>query len=280
MSRHGVMLCQPFSRSRLAQWLESDTVAFAQPKFNGVRMRWTGARLLTSEGNDVVSLPHIKDLLLGHFHGLPLDGEAYCHGMSLQEIRARTARTKNIHPDFRSISYHIFDIPAPVSQYKRLEALSSKRPKIGHIEDIWWAPTVKVKDQDEVDKFLEEQVERGFEGIVLRKVDGLYTPLDINETAKKPIWMMKWKPVSHDIYEIVEVLEGTGKYKGSMGALIVRDKEGNTFHVGSFAIDDSERLRLWRTRLTLPGKRAKIRYFDLSESGKPPSSTFEVTVET
>ena len=91
--------------------------------------------------------------------------------------------------------------------------------------------------------------------------------------------MMKWKPNKTDTYVIVQAFEGQGKFEGTLGSLLVEGSEGTRFLVGSFKITDGERAYLWSIRDQLPGKRATIRYTELSSRGKPPSSVFITLVE-
>lgn len=268
--RTGVMLAYPFSRKRLEGWLKKDSV-IVQPKLNGCRAKWDGHSLFTSEANIITSVPHIVEELLFKAEGQPLDGELYVHGMSLQGIRSIVSRTTNRHVQYKQMQYHAFDTPeSSVTQFERIQKVGLLRL---HSSDyLKMVPTVTIGRYEDISTHLYYYVANGYEGIVLRKRDNLYV-------EKRSTNMMKWKPRHRDTYEVVSVHEGAGKYMKTLGSLTVKDSDGRSFNVGSFAIDDNARDALWGRRHELIGKMVQIRYAELTEYGVPPSSIFEVVVE-
>lgn len=267
--RQGIMLAYPFTETRMDKWLREGKPLIVQPKYNGTRLMWTGTHLKSSEGNEVKCLPHILEECKEKFANRPLDGEAYCHGMSLQNIRAITGRSKNLHENYLDIDFVVFDKPIPkVPQATRIASLLSEE----ETDYIKIAPSVLVRTVKAATGFLQEVVDSGYEGVVIRRYNGLWAP-------KRSVDMVKWKPKRKDAYRLVEMVEGTGKYEGTLGAFIVEDPEGHRFHVGSFAITDIERDRLWRNSGDLLGRWVVVRYFELTDSNIPPSGVFECFVE-
>jgi DNA ligase-1 len=61
--------------------------------------------------------------------------------------------------------------------------------------------------------------------------------------------------------EIVGFEEGEGRLVGTLGAILVRYKNGNTVKVGS-GFSDRLRAELWRARGDFLGKIAEIQYFE------------------
>ena len=57
--RHGIMLAYPLNENKLHKWTHNGKKVFVQPKFNGVRAWFNGKDLISSEGNVIVSVPHI-----------------------------------------------------------------------------------------------------------------------------------------------------------------------------------------------------------------------------
>ena len=108
----GIMKCVPFEEKRLAKW---EPPYICQPKYDGVRCRAvpvpSGYMLLSSEENVIFSVPHINKVL-DKLKGtrLELDGELYLHGMSFEEIVSITSRTVNLHPNYKRMNFHIFDV--------------------------------------------------------------------------------------------------------------------------------------------------------------------------
>ena len=75
------------------------------------------------------------------------------------------------------------------------------------------------------------------------------------------------------------MIEGKGKYAGTLGAMRVKGSNGQEFNVGSFAVTDAERRSLWICREELSGRAwVMIRYFELTEKNIPPSGVFKCIV--
>ena len=123
----GVMLAKPLEARILERW--NTDYYIIQPKLNGLRCRVAfssngdAVTLYSSQGNIQSSVPHINAMLATRadvLNGQMLDGELYCHEMPLQDISSIVRRTRNLHPDFPRIEYHIFDVINSDPQYKRI----------------------------------------------------------------------------------------------------------------------------------------------------------------
>ena len=270
-ARTGIMLASPYSQRKLEKWITPDLpFVFGQRKLNGERLIWRNGRLLSSEGNLVTGIHHIVAALTEHFSSWHLDGEAYCHGMSRQIIHSIVSRELSKHPRMEEIKFHIFDTPTSDAQFKRLAWLMKNKEKIEAASpNLLVEETFRITSHAMAFDAVNQFVNDGYEGLIIRHPLGVYAPLS-------RAVMMKWKPKEEDVYEIVEALESdpAGKYKGSLGSFIVRDKEGRIFHVGSLKVTDRERARLWSIRNRLPGEKCKVRYVELTDAGIPPSSVY------
>jgi len=264
------MLCYPFEEKRLVKWLAEDGYAIVQPKLNGVRAWWDGERLWSSEMHIISSVPHINKAL--RHVKTKLDGELYIHGESLQKIRSITGRTVNLHPEHSKVRFYAFDIKHPlVQQSVRIEELSNTLASDPRLYVVPLNP-MAIDSVENIGEMLAALIQANFEGMIFRKASGLYE-------EKRSTSMMKWKPKQSDVYKIVSLIEGAGKYAGTLGALEVIGDDAETFNVGSFAIDDAERDRLWANREKLIGRDVRVRYFELTDAGVPPSGVFEALVE-
>ena len=280
--RQGIMLASPYTQGKLERWFKQLTqkgvpaFAFGQRKLNGERAVWTGDTLISSEGNEITGVPHIVDSLKKNFRGRCLDGEAYCHGLSLQQIHSIVSRgSGRLHQNYLAIELHAFDMPLSaleVAQYKRLAYMYEERERFERADFVRLEETVRLSSHAQAFAAVNQYLEEGYEGLIVRHPLGVYAPMS-------RAVMMKWKPKEEDEYEIVQVIEGQGKCEGMVGSFVVKDKEGRTFHVGSLKVDMYERKALWEIRNSLIGKMCKVRYVALSDNGKPPSSTFISLVE-
>jgi len=254
--RSGIMLCYPFEEKRLARW---NPPYLVQPKFDGERCRAVrvgGAYLLlSSEENVIVSVPHINEaadkLLTSH----ELDGELYVHGWSFEEIHSVVSRTKNLHPDYQAINFHVFDVVVGGPQYVRSKVV----PELNLKPPLFSVPTVPCWTLDDIMKTYDQLIEQGYEGIVVRHIDNEYI------RRRSPL-VMKFKPKKDNFYEIIdykEEIDKEGHPKGRLGALVCRGSDETIFSVGS-GLTDEDRETIWSTREELAGKLCHVQYQHLT----------------
>lgn len=126
-------------------------------------------------------------------------------------------------------------------------------------------------DQSKIMKWLDYAVGHGWEGLMLNK--------DATYKCKRTTDLIKIKKFYTMDLPIVEVLEGDGRLKGTLGALVVQYKN-NTVNVGS-GFDDETRKQFWNDRESLPGRVIEIKYKEISRDKKTglESLQFPVYVE-
>ena len=110
------------------------------------------------------------------------------------------------------------------------------------------------KTRDEAYSFYQTCISEGYEGVVIKNADA---PVNFKKSKD---WL-KFKPVIDLDGEIIEVVEGTGKYKGMLGAFIVRGKTENDVeflaNVGS-GFTDEQRAEYWENADSLIGRMIEI----------------------
>ena len=271
--RTGIMLAYPFEERRLEKW---PVPWLVQPKLDGDRCRAIFdsegcLTLLTSEANNITSVPHIFNTLqdMG-LRDIELDGELYNHGTPHQELHGVIGRTVNLHSDFESIQFHIFDYVSEKPQVKRLVELQENIKETSCIKIV---PTEAAVSIEGIMKHLDTFTNLGYEGIIVRHLAYPYV-------RKRSTGMMKFKPRRSDYYQVVGVEEEISIHnepKGSLGALWLSDQSGERFKVGSGSLLTREnRKRLWQDQTKLLGKYAHIYYQHLTERHVP---RFPVLVE-
>ena len=269
-----IMKAYPFSEDRLAKWSPPYIV---QPKYDGVRCRAipiAGAHgesclLLSSEETIIYSVPHLNEIIGGLGLKGELDGELYCHGMSFEEIVSITSRTVNLHPDYKKIQFHCFDIVNDQPQMKRSLIIENLRGLNTHIVV---APFWLCTDLDDVKETYDRIIKLGYEGIIVRHQLGPYE-------VKRSLWVMKFKPKKQDIYKIVgwkEEVSINGTPKGRIGSLVMSSQFGDEFAV-SAGLDDEEKARLWLIKDELAGRNAIVHYQHLTDK-KIPKGSFNIEV--
>jgi DNA ligase 1 len=269
--REDIMLAYAFDPKRLKKY---PLPWITQPKLNGDRCRAVfneegKVKIYSSTGLERTSVPHINERLESYgYKNFELDGELYVHGWTHQRIRSVVSRTVSLHPEYEKMEYHIFDIINGDPQRDRAHTLL--RLDLLNNSKLIWVPTSEDFTIEHIEDNYKTFIDEGYEGIIIRHSGVPYT-------RKKTTTMMKLKPrvsaeatilgweEEHDIY---------GQAKDSLGAFWLHLDDGTKFKVGT-GFKRDQREHLWKIRQTLKGRRVKIRYQELSESGTPIMPSFE-----
>jgi ATP-dependent DNA ligase len=220
---------------------------FVQPKIEGDRLRAVCSngeiQLLSSGAKERISIPHIADELDRlEFKDCELDGEVYVHGIRHSEIRSIVSRTVNLHPNYRVMEYYIFDVVNSDPQWWRTSILNGLFNKIDS-DIIKIIPAVTITTIGDLQKYYEWYLKLGYEGIIIRDRNALYT-------RRKCTTLLKFKPRVSEVFEIVgynEECDLDGVPKGTFGSFICRTLEGQLFNAGSGPTKYQRQL-LWKHR--------------------------------
>ena len=290
--RKGIMLANLFDRDRFDKW---PTPIYVQPKLEGERCRshlrnelhkgeWNdNVKMLSSTALEIVSMPHIAeelDILSNIIGEIELDGELYSDELSFEEISSRVGRPVNLHPRFKDIGYHIFDIPASsdATQEDRLPQLVYLKKIIfdNKLKYIKIVPTYEIEDYEGMLFHLDMFIEQRYEGIILRHKDNHYE-------RKRSVMMMKLKPSKKDKYRIIgfkEEISKDGIVKNSLGAFICVTRENSSFSVGTGRLlTRQNRNELWERRQELVGKTLIVKYSHLTDDRRVPYTPVALEIE-
>ena len=109
-------------------------------------------------------------------------------------------------------------------------------------------------DTSKITELLEEEVANGEEGIMINICDALYE-------FKRTNSLLKVKKMQTMDLEIIGFEEGEGRLVGTLGAILVRYKDGNVVKVGS-GFSDEIRTLIWTEPSDFLGKIVEIQYFE------------------
>lgn len=276
MSRTGIQLCYPFEEKRLLKWKPPFII---QPKLDGDRCRAVfdasgHVTLLSSEANEIKSVPHINESLEKlHLKELELDGELYVHQMPHERIHSIVSRSENnIRYNSEEMQFHVFDLVSTViPQSIRLHALDHiLEYPVKYIRNV---PRFYAEDLSGIMSLYDYFIDDGYEGFVLRHKDSLYV-------RKRSTLIMKFKPKRSDFYRVVgfqEEISKDGIPKNSLGAIICQDDMGTQFTVGS-GLTQNQRSSYWdlRSLLSFPntGLFVEVKYQHLTEKRVPRFPVF------
>jgi DNA ligase-1 len=249
-----------------------------EPKLDGVRVlavvQGMNVSLFSRNGKEFANFPQIaRDIMLhraafqhnlGSGGRFVLDGEVT--GESFQKLMKQAHRKSDAQTD--GMVYNIFDI-IPLDdfqrgywnaqQHKRFDILEQARGRLDGKDS-----TLRIVEGLEVDldgaeghdimqRYAEDCVALGFEGIMIKAVDEPYV-------CKRSDRWMKWKPVISVDLNIVGFEEGTGRNKNRLGAIICEGEDNGRLirvNVGS-GLSDSNRDEYWAARDNLLGHLVEV----------------------
>ncbi len=243
-------------------------------KLNGNRASFYKGKLISRQGKEFTGMQHIisdlEQLGIGWFYDGELirknidnlsDGENFRIGTGIINSDAATKEEVkfvifDFFPEFEILngqSYATYKI-----RRKMLNELRNtiKEKNLQNIEIV--TMVYEGTDQSEIMKWLDYAVDKGWEGLMLNK-DALYK-------CKRTTDLIKIKRFYTMDLPIVDVLEGDGRLKGTLGALVVQYKD-NTVNVGS-GFDDETRVKFWKDKENLIGRIVEVKYKEISKDKK------------
>lgn len=199
----------------------------------------------------------------GLINGFVLDGEVI--GNTFQELMRQARRKSDVQAD--DSVFNIFDI-LPLEDFrrgywnaqlsKRIKLLEAMRPVVDTMANVELLPHIMVdldiaEGHDQLNRYAKDQVNAGFEGIMIKEVGAPY------ECKRSTSWM-KWKPTITVDLEVIGIEEGTGRNLRRLGALVCHgtdDGKEITVNVGS-GFSDADRDDYWTNRNLVIGRTAEV----------------------
>lgn len=193
--------------------------ALVQPKLDGHRCiaqcsedgtvsLWSRTR------KPITSMPHIIKALEAIGCTQSLDGELYNHDYhnNFEELSSYI-RVEEPQPGCEIVQYHIYDVPENMGMNKnRNDYLQDYlKPKVKDYPQIHIVETIRVEDENELMDAFDHFVAQGYEGCMVRNMDGLYV-------NKRSYDLQKVKEFDDAEFRISSVKVGT---KGSMAGKAV-----------------------------------------------------------
>ena len=254
--------------------LSGNEKIFISRKLNGTRCAFVGDRCMTRQNKEYKGLDHIvadlqklvgKDtfvdgeLLYKNKEGLS-DSEAFQKGTGI-------AMSKGDKSDLKLVIFDMF----PLDEFwsgKSKESYSNRKKQIVELgEKIKTLGTDNLEivqmcyeghDHSEIWKWLDYAEQNDWEGVILN--------LDAPYECKRTKNLIKVKKFYTYDLEVIGVEEGTGRNKGTLGALVVKYKN-NTVNVGS-GFTDEERSYYWNNQDEIIGRVIEVKYKEITTDKK------------
>lgn len=171
-----------------------------------------------------------------------------------------------ISDDFQKLMHRVHahtgvndDVPIEYAVFDALhiaewDAGRSDRPYRTRKDDY-----VVANNESDLQTYYQELLKQGFEGAIIKNLDSPYI------SGKSNFWL-KLKPSDTADLFIVGMIEGTGKHKGRLGALVceygkIKAKVGTGF-------TDAQRERMWESKDRLLGKMVEVEFLGLTKPNK------------
>ena len=255
--------------------LKDGELFFISQKENGTRGSHYEGKLISRQGKVYTGLQHIiDDLNKAGLSDYFVDGELIRKNVDDisdgENFRIGTGIINSDAESKEEIKFVIFDlVPADEYKSKKFTTKYSKRKqdllllqekiKEYNLQNIEIVPMFyEGTDQTQIMKWLDYAVEHGMEGCMINK--------DKPYAAKRTTDLIKVKRFSEYDLEVVDVLEGDGRLKGTLGALVVAYK-GNTVNVGS-GYTDEDRAYLWAHKDELIGRVIAVKFKEETQDKK------------
>lgn len=226
-------------------------------KLDGVRAYWDGSALFFRSGRQI----QCPSWFTQSFPKFPIDGELWMGRRDFEILSAATRRQHADDNEWRQIKYCLFELPNGTGTYQqRVQDLQNLSQQL----QIPWLKVIeqqRFESKEKIHQFFLSLIAAGAEGIVLHQADAIYE-------GKRSDKIFKFKPYFDAEALVVKHLPGTGKFQNMMGALLVEDRSGKRFRLGSgFDIDHRKLPPPVGTWLT-------FRYREVTGNGTPRFATF------
>ena len=235
---------------------------YGQYKYNGVRcLSETSQGFWSRKAKPFIAecVEHLKF----DTNGVIMDGELMIpHSQStfqesmtaVKKYRANDEvdkKTGELKPASNKLWYFIYDCILEGKTFKQryeyLKTVVNKFPK-----QVKLAPTVILKSDAEVETFLKSALEQGYEGAIIRDMNGIY------EIGHRSNSLLKYKLFMDEEFEVVDVIEGEGNRKGS-AVFVLKTNEGKLFNVNPNG-NEQVRKQYFKDRKKLIGKLATVTF--------------------
>lgn len=258
----------------------------ASPKLDGIRAVVRDG-IVYSRSNKPIPNKYVQEMfsMYEYFDGELIVGQPTAHDVYRQTTSHVMSHDKTDFP----VSFYVFDhVENMTASYdSRWRNVHKTLPNkvIRHSQRV-------INDLEQLDKYEQECLDQGYEGLILRDPDAPYKMgrstvnegylLKLKRFQDSEALVIGFEERMHNgneatVSELGRTKRSSHKAgksgRGDLGALVVRNAEGVTFNIGT-GFDDSERLTVWANRSDYLGKIAKFKFFPVGVKEAPRHPVF------
>lgn len=270
----------------------------ASPKIDGIRAIAQGGHLVSRKLKDIPNI-HVQALLQPYCH-LGLDGELVTYNEATGEMDPFGEVSSKIMsrsaPITGGVQLLVFDtVDTGTQGWPFADRLATAAVRIapsrndnnGGLPPLQLVEHTRINNSEELLRFEDAVLNAGFEGVMLRKVDGPYKQ---GRSTLREGYLLKLKRFSDDEAVIVgfieqqrnlnpQVINGNGRLerghsqagkvgKNTLGTLVVHHKKFGEFEIGS-GLSDGLRDLIWKDPDSYRGLTVKFKYQAHGMKDKP-----------
>ena len=257
---------------------------YASPKLDGIRVIIKDGKVLSRNGKPIPNL--FIQSLLKTYHGL--DGELIVgHPTHTNVFQLTTSGVMSIEgtPNVRLYVFDCWYAEGGIdTRYNEVLKITQNSP----ISDIEVVPQIIVNSLEELYKFEEDCLEKGYEGVMLRYPNAPYKNgrstvkegalLKLKRFSDSEAYILDMEPLLRNHNEPTKNALGHTERSSHiynkvadnlLGALNVKDiHTGVEFSIGS-GFTEEQRREIWNKQVELIGSIVKYKYFEIGVKDKP-----------
>ena len=234
-------------------------------KYDGVRViaivQNGSATLYSRNGKLLSNFPHIEEALSkAEFNGLVFDGEVMSE--NFQALMKQVHRKEGAQTEDAYLALFDYLTLDEFQEGKSDQTAINRKISLDQFKfescikrvDYWIVNFDKPTGQQLFADLNKQAIDKGYEGMMIKPTNALY------ECKRSHAWL-KVKPFIEVSLTVKEVVEGTGRNEGKLGALVVEGTDdGKFFHlnVGS-GLTDEDREVFWEAKDKVLGQVVEIR---------------------
>ncbi|WP_394245077.1 DNA ligase [Vibrio astriarenae] len=225
-------------------------------KLDGIRAYWNGINLKTRNGHVI----HAPNWFTQPLPSFPVEGELWAGRGRFHVVQTTVMDTQADDVAWRSIGFYLFDLPHDLdtfdNRYANLSRWLESLKQQGDYSHLALVEQYAINSEVELNQKLLALSEKGAEGLMLKRIDVEYQ-------SGRTDALLKLKTYQDREAVIIGYKAGKGKYKGKVGALLVRNSDGVEFYLGSGLSDQL------RDKPPSIGTTVTYRFNGLTQYGKP-----------
>lgn len=234
--------------------------AYVQIKIDGCRcfcekISDTEIIYTSRKGKPITTLGHITSSLLNIMSiGQILDGEVYCHGLSLQKIMRAVKKQR---PESLQLEFWMYDIADPTAGYAERYKKYSELPAQPGVVQV---PAYLVNNEEEIHSYHSKFVAEDKEGIMIKNCKGGYK---FKSRSKD---LLKLKNFEDSEFEIIGYYDGKGTTYEGLITFTCKTAEGVEFGCNPKGTHEAKK-QMWQDREDYIGRFLTVRYQGYTDEG-------------